>query len=69
MFFVLIREYPRESAVKKLYLHFSASSRLCGNFCLMRGERMQAIGLVVVALIILAVVLIRYGRVLPWGAK
>ena len=30
---------------------------------------MQAIGLVVVALIILAVILIRYGGVLPWGAK
>jgi len=35
----------------------------------MRGERMQTIGLVVVGLIILAVVLVRYGGILPWGAK
>lgn len=30
---------------------------------------MQTIGLVVVGLIILAVVLVRYGGILPWGAK
>ena len=35
----------------------------------MRSERLQTIGLVVVALIVLAVVLIRYGGVLPWSAR
>ena len=35
----------------------------------MRNERMQAIGLIVVALIVLAVVLIRYGGTLPWSAR
>lgn len=35
----------------------------------MRNERLQTIGLLVVALIALAVVLIRWGAVLPWGAK
>lgn len=35
----------------------------------MRNERMQTIGLIVVALIVLAVVLIRYGATLPWSAR
>jgi hypothetical protein len=35
----------------------------------MQNERLQTIGLVVVALIVLAVVLIRYGAVLSWSAR
>jgi len=35
----------------------------------MRSERLQTVGLVVVALIVLAVVLIRYGGALPWSAR
>lgn len=35
----------------------------------MRNGRLQTIGLVVVALIVLTVVLIRWGTVLPWGAR
>lgn len=36
---------------------------------LMRSERIQAIGMIVVALIVLAVVLMRYGARLPWSAR
>ena len=35
----------------------------------MRSERLQTIGMIVVALLVLAVVLIRYGNVIPWGAR
>ncbi len=35
----------------------------------MRNERLQTVGLIVVALIVIAVVLIRYGRMLPWSAR
>jgi hypothetical protein len=35
----------------------------------MRTSRVQAIGIMVVALLVLAVVLIRYGGTLPWGAR
>jgi hypothetical protein len=34
-----------------------------------RNERLQTIGLVVIALLVLAVVLIRYGGTLPWSAR
>jgi hypothetical protein len=34
-----------------------------------RNERLQAIGLVVIALLVLAVVLLRYGGTLPWSAR
>ena len=35
----------------------------------MRNERLQTIGLVVIALLILVVVLVRYGGMLPWSAR
>jgi hypothetical protein len=35
----------------------------------MRTQRVQAIGIVMIALLVLAVVLIRYGGTLPWGAR
>lgn len=35
----------------------------------MRSERLQAIGLLVIALLVLAVVLFRYGGSLPWSAR
>jgi hypothetical protein len=35
----------------------------------MRALRQETIGLILVALILLAYVLVRYGSVLPWGAR
>jgi hypothetical protein len=35
----------------------------------MRAVRAQAVGLIVIALLLLALALLRYGRVLPWGAR
>ena len=35
----------------------------------MRGARPNAIGVIIIALLILALVVVRYWRALPWGAR
>lgn len=35
----------------------------------MRNGRVHAVGIIVLALVLLALVLLRYGGVLPWGAR
>jgi hypothetical protein len=35
----------------------------------MRNARVQAFGMIAVALLLLGLILLRYGRVLPWGAR
>jgi hypothetical protein len=35
----------------------------------MQAERREAIGLILVALLVLAFVLLRYGGSIPWGAR
>jgi hypothetical protein len=35
----------------------------------MRAARQQVFGLILIALLLLILVLVRYGRHVPWGAK